>query len=98
MKLPGTGPNSISLHEREREGGEIYKLPYSAKFSRHTIFADRLVFRGKNFADQGNPVSHTFYLCIFAAPDQSTKNVKIMRLENLALYGNVDKIMTSLVT
>ena len=45
---------------------------------------------------QGNPVSHVrhaFYLhtflrhLIFAVPDQSAKNAKIMCLENLALYG-----------
>ena len=39
------------------------------------------------FADQGNPVSHALYLCLFAVPDQSVKNAKIMRLENFALYG-----------
>ena len=39
------------------------------------------------FADQRNPVSHSFYLCLFAVPDQSAKNVKIMRLVTLALYG-----------
>ena len=38
------------------------------------------------FTDQGNPVSHAFYLCFSTVPDQSTKNAKIMRLENLALY------------
>ena len=39
------------------------------------------------FADQGNPVSHAFYLRLFVVPDQSAKNAKIMRLENLVLYG-----------
>ena len=37
--------------------------------------------------DQGNPVSHVFYGRLFAVPGQSAKNAKIMRLENLALYG-----------
>ena len=39
------------------------------------------------FADQRNPVSHAFYLRLFAVPDQSAKNGEIMYLENLALYG-----------
>ena len=39
------------------------------------------------FADQGNPVGHAFYLRLFAVPDQSTKNAKIIHQKNLALYG-----------
>ena len=48
------------------------------------------------FTDQRNPVSDAFYLRLFTAPDQSAKNVKIMRLENLALYGNTPFLPLSL--
>ena len=36
---------------------------------------------------RGSTVSHAFHLRLFAVPNQSAKNMKIMRLENLALYG-----------
>ena len=45
------------------------------------------------FADQGNLLATPFTVSlisrrlIFAVPDQSVKNAKIWRLENLALYG-----------
>ena len=41
----------------------------------------------KSFADEGNPVSHACHLRLFAVPDQSVKNAKMMRLEIVALYG-----------
>ena len=74
----------------------ITVLPYSAKFSRRTIFADRVILsvswkqysRIKDIL-LATPFAYAFsQRIIFTVPDQSAKNVKNMRLENLALYGN----------
>ena len=49
------------------------------------------------FADQGNLLATPFTVSlisrrlIFAVPDQSAKNAKIMCLENLALYGSTSR-------
>ena len=66
----------------------LVHLPYSANFSRRTIFTAHVklkCFAETIFADQRTLLAMPFYLRLFAVPDQSAKNVKMMRLENLAL-------------
>ena len=74
----------------------IIVIPYSAKFSRRTIFTDWRFqkFRRKKFPGPRVPLapirsSKISRSLIFEVQCQSTKNVKIMRLENLAPYGNI---------
>ena len=44
-------------------------LPYSAKFSRFRGSCNLKHFAETIFVDQGNPVSHAFYLHLFVAPN-----------------------------
>ena len=73
-----------------------WEIPYSAEFSRHTIFADRVVgsvSRKKISRTKEILLGTPLLLANLAAPNfrgsrPSAKNAKIMRLENLALYGS----------
>ena len=77
----------------------ILYIPYSTKFSRRGS-CNLKRFAETIFADQGNPVSHAFHLRLFAVPDQSMKNTKIIRLKfgairlyNVHLYNYIYNYM-----